>query len=463
VGEPKDRTTDNGEREEQILREAGERLEPPTMPAESLLDEAIIRGMQRGRALKRRSSFTRLAAAAASILLLAGGLSIRFSPTVAAYVGQLPLLKPFIELLQNDKGLKLAVENDYFQPLELRETYAGTTVSIDGLIADESRILLYVSVQNAPDDYNQLVGMAFKDRFGNGLQDLAVLSSNFNWKEDTVLRGTVDLSFTDGAEVPDGFQAAFKLNKAEGEDKGELSEHVWTFSVPIDTSKALASQTDELQKTITIGGQQITVQKLTLYPTRISVDIAFDPANSKHIFGFERLRIIDENGEELANGTNGLNASRPDDDHITLYFESNYLASPRRLTLKADGIRALDKDKLNVQVDLEQKRILQAPDSTLTVSDIAETPENQLLILKMQPPTDHESNLASILDWSFKDSSGKEYSLNKMGASNREEQGKKFRELMYYLPKENYHNPLTFRIIDYPSLVAGGEIDIQLK
>lgn len=106
-----------------------------------------------------------------------------------------------------------------------------------------------------------------------------------------------------------------------------------------------------------IEGQRFTVQQVTLFPTRIAVEFEIDPMNSKEIFAFHQLAIMNEKGERLTSYmTSGVtNETR------TAYFYSNFFEKPQSLTLVGEHLNALDKQQMTLQISLHDQKVLKAP------------------------------------------------------------------------------------------------------
>ncbi|MEK5205660.1 DUF4179 domain-containing protein [Psychrobacillus sp. FSL H8-0510] len=95
--------------------------------------------------LIKRSSWSVVIAA---ILLISFFTSISISPVFASKVASIPGMERIIALIQQDRGLIAAVENDFYQPLNLSQEKNGIMVTLDGVIADKKGIVVFYSVQS---------------------------------------------------------------------------------------------------------------------------------------------------------------------------------------------------------------------------------------------------------------------------------------------------------------------------
>ncbi|MBP3962900.1 DUF4179 domain-containing protein [Paenibacillus lignilyticus] len=417
----------------------------------STVEERIRNGMRVGRQRRRRRTVTRFASYTACLLLLIMVASVRFSPVVAAYVGDLPGLRSLVELINDDKGLELAIENDFMQPVGLSEEHDGIKVTVDGVLADESRVIVFYTLTNM-DGRKRVVNLQKVDLATKEQMSISHGSSDFS-EEWVSKQGTVDFNFHNGAEVPDILRLELKVGKDE---KAVAGLPFWQFAIPIDKAKFEGlKETYAINKTVTVEGQRITFGTMTVYPTRIGLEVAYDPANTKKLFYFDDIRIEDEHGETFGTINNGVSGSTIDENRQILYFQSNYFRKPDRLYLRANSIRALDKNKLEIQVDPDQKKLLSSPDGHLTLIDVGTSKEDGQRILVFKLTNDNpldEHRQYNILDMRFKDASGKSFESGMTGSSGD--------EFQYFIKKAKYQSPLTLTIVDYPTRIEG---DIKLR
>ncbi|WP_127499315.1 DUF4179 domain-containing protein [Paenibacillus glycanilyticus] len=423
------------------------------IPIPSGIDATIWSGIKAGRQRRRRRVFSRMAAYTACLLLVVSVASVRFSPEVAAYVGEIPGLKPLVELIHYDKGLELAIDNDFMQPVALSEVRDGIKMTIDGIIADESRIIVFYTLENV-DGQKSIVNLQKVELPNN--KDISISHGfsayNDDWKS---IQGTIDFYPNDAGEFPDTLNLKLGINKVT-ETATKNTE--WNFSIPVDKTKFEGMRENYvINQTVTVEGQQITFGKMTVHPTRIELEVTYDAANTKKLFYFDDLRLEDEKGETFGTISNGVTGSNISENSQILYFQSNYFRKPEHLYLRASSIRALGKDKLEVKVDLDRKQLLARPDSLLTIKDVSASDEegqNWIVFgLENEDPLD-KARAYSLFNMSYKDASGQSFNSDRTGSS-----GDEYR---FYIPKGKYQSPLTLFIQDYPTRIHG-DIDIKIK
>ncbi|MFD0670056.1 DUF4179 domain-containing protein [Cohnella sp. GCM10027633] len=414
------------------------------------IDARIREGMRLGRQRRRRRMVTRMASYAACMLLLAMVASVRFSPAVAAYVGDIPGLRSLVNLIHYDKGLRLALENDFMQPVGLSEQKNGVKLTVDGILADDSRVIVFYTMDNM-DGKQGFVSV--KNVKLTEDEETSISFGTGGYEEQWESKqGTIDFNFQGNTGIPNVLNVEFELGI---ETASSSSTEKWQFAIPVDKSKFEGlKQTYEINETVTVDNQRITFGTMTVYPTRIGLEVEYDPANKKKIFYFDDLRLEDEKGEVFGTITNGMSGSLINDNRHILYFQSNYFSKPEQLYLRASTIRALDKSKLEVKIDLEREALLSSPDDRLTLKD-AGTGSSRMLAfgLNNDDPLD-EHRQYGIFDNTYADATGRSFFSNRSGSTTD--------EIHYYLDQGEYQSPLTLYVNDYPTRIRG-DINVRIK
>ena len=325
--------------------------------------------------------------------------------------------------------------------------------------------------------------------------------ANKDMNENKQLHEKITINFGDEAVIPENITIEVKLQEAkqswaefqvsvsdsqpspQTQEREQQLASTWKVSFPIDKSEfANLKQIYEVDQTVSVEGQKIKFQSVTVYPTRIAVTVEYAPENTKRILGFDDLALVNEQGEEWARITDGVIGSRLDEDHEVLYFQSNYFTNPESLYLQGSSIRAIDKNKTELQIDLDKEELINPPDDIITLKSI--TKENDSLqlafLLKGDPEKDADHAYA-IFDHTFKDAEGNLYSYREAGfglvesttlLSGEQQDGtstglnspeRYTQETILHLPADQpYKNPLTFTILDYPSRI-NGEFEVKVK
>ncbi|MBO1909799.1 DUF4179 domain-containing protein, partial [Microvirga sp. 3-52] len=123
--------------------------------ADDLLEDAIKKGFQRAqntRPVKRQRLYVKRgiwSIVVAAILFLTLVTSIRVSPVMANAVASIPGMEKFVEFIRDDKGLASAIENEYYQELNISTEKDGVTLTLDGVLADEFEMVLFYTIKGA--------------------------------------------------------------------------------------------------------------------------------------------------------------------------------------------------------------------------------------------------------------------------------------------------------------------------
>ncbi len=445
------------------------------------IDAAIAEGIRRGQAAaaRRRARIRRRigGTAAALVLVLACLLSIRVSPAFAAFVRDIPGMEKFVDLIESsyDKGIRLAVDNDFVQMVGASDERDGIKLTVQGIIADQSRMVLFYDVElSSKEEYVELNRSSLTDASGHPLQ----ASMGFHFPEEAkqdirktgVQRGTVDFNLMDGSAFPDEAVWKVKLKKVPLPDPAEPPVMIQAGSEPvidtgrfqggtefqvrfrIDRAKS-AGLTREfpLGQTIRAEGQTATIDKAVISPLRVSVFMSYDAANAKQIFGPGDIRIVDDKGIVWHHTMGSLAPDRP-----VLHFESPYFEEPKALFVEGSWFRALDKNKMTVKVDLEKQSVLEAPDGKLSLDRVSVTGSYTKLDFKLAGMDPEDNMLYHLFENKFTDAKGRTYeTANISGAttgtfspSERQEQ-----HMYFYLPNQSYAQPLTLTISSYPQYI----------
>ena len=91
-----------------------------------------------------------------ALLFIAFVTSVNVSPAFANKVSEIPGMERVVALIQNDKGLVAAVENNIYQPINASQTEHGITVTLDGVIADENGMVIFYTVESKEKDLSEL-------------------------------------------------------------------------------------------------------------------------------------------------------------------------------------------------------------------------------------------------------------------------------------------------------------------
>lgn len=423
------------EKEEEKLAEFKKTYDNISIPIEAI-DNAIMTGYRK--ASKKRTKKTGLIVCAAAIIFLSGFFTtIRLSPTFAGYVTIIPGMEKIVNLIVDNKGFLSAVENEYYQEIGVFGEKNGIKMIIDGVIADENGMVIFYTLSNK-DKYLRMKDFELKSMDGT---DISLFTSGFSPPEAAQeVSGTIEYFFQEPL-ITKKFELFAEVN-------GE--EFHLPFSIKEEMKKV---KTIELNKTVTIEGEKLTIEHAKIYPLRVAVRVKMDQENTKKLLSFDDIRLVDEVGETW-NTMNGINASKISDDEHILYLQSNYFREPKKLYLAFDRIQAVDKDEATVIVDVEKQEILKQPKGNKLVDF---TIDGNYLVFRLET---EEDALGSASFSTIKDADGKELSSS---SSYYREEGDRMRIIGVEVEELNEQKgPISLEIAYFPAWIEGS-VKIKIK
>ncbi|GAF66080.1 iron-siderophore ABC transporter iron-siderophore-binging protein [Bacillus sp. TS-2] len=447
------------EKEEKELAKAKESLDHIQVPTKKL-DAAILTGFQRAKTETKENSIDTpkkavrkirrwlIPSLAAAILMLSLVSSIRVSTAFAHYVAEIPGMEKIVELIRFDKGLISAVESDYLQEIGETQEKKGLSVTVDSVIVDETGMVLFYTIE-ANKKQSQFYVEDFELTPADGTDlEIGSISSQYDFLDAEKLHksfsSSAELFFLEELETK-----TFNLiMKVETDDHKETFDFVFSLEKPVKVKK-----TYELEETISIGEQEIKVKNITVSPLRVAVHVEYAPDNSKKIFEFPDIRLVDEYGESWTKIANGVSASQISENEAIIYLQSNYFKEPEELFLVINKIQAVDKDEAYLIVDTEKEEILKQPKGT-ALSNVEW--EDEMLMITLD--VSEEFNYFFLNE--VRDADGQEFYEN-LSYSLREENG--IQKMGISLPKTNeipYKNPLRMELSYFPSWIEG---DVKLR
>ncbi|WP_173275148.1 DUF4179 domain-containing protein [Paenibacillus sp. NEAU-GSW1] len=427
---------------------------------EEKLDAAIRAGMNRGRKRTARARRTmlslRMTAALLSVVLLLTAF-VRVSPAFAALLRDIPGFSGFVELIEGDKTLWSAINNEFVQPVNLSDSKNGYTLTVDGIMADDQRVVILFSGTGPGVSKNtEIKDYQFTDENN---KDIEAGIASFSIPDDqdepnTVMHDTLDIIMGEGIPVPQVIK--FKAN-LEGQ---------WlSVDIPVDHSRFEGmKETIAVNKSFEVSGIRFMVKELVVTPLQAKVVMQTERNDLKRANNFIKLALVDEEGRRWeTKGGSGMS----DDEERSIYFQSAYFEKPKQLTLVADGLLLSDRNKQFV-INTTTGETLTTPDARITLTNVEQRQNSLGLTVKLARLSEHEGQYGY---WffdhgaSFKDASGKVYKLlDRSGTQSSWHQTEKGTEMeIYYdIPKADYVQPLTFEVYQYPGYTME-PVQIRIK
>lgn len=429
---------------------------------ENRLDQALRNGHANGRrssVTTRRKRISLQMGIAAVCLMLMLTAFVRISPAFAAIVKEIPGFGRFVELVSYDRSLMTALDHEYFQFVNQSDERNGYKFTVNGVLADSQRIVLLYTAEGPGIREENMTFLPYKlkDESGEDLQ--AMIGSSHFFRDATEKEGVVqdylDIRMSPGETIPKTLGVMMQL----GDEWLEVS-------VPIDHEKfAELEETFELNESIEVAGQRLTITGVTITPLQVIMNFAADPGNSMRINDLIDMRLVDERGRSYTS-----HAGMGNWDHsFTSYFQVSSFQKAKSLTLKAGGAM-MSAYGLEAIIDTEKQELLHAPDSNLILAGV--TKRSEFIDLKFELLQNDSQVMRGYTlfssDRMIKDGAGRSFPL-KSGDSLKEnhimlrtgENG--FTGTYYYhIPNKDYVQPLSLEIHQYPGYVMQ-DISVRIK
>ncbi|WP_313894087.1 DUF4179 domain-containing protein [Psychrobacillus sp.] len=453
------------EEEEKKLEQWKKSIDQVEMPMEKLND-AVRNGFEKAknertlkkRIIKKRSVWSLVIAA---ILLISFVTSISVSPTFAKTVAAIPGMDRVVALIKQDKGLNAAVENDFYQPLNLSQEKNGITVTLDGVIADRKGIIVFYSVHSEEVDLSSLYLKYYE--LWSGMQPQYRVKINRTIMPLTPKKG---MDFFSMYEQIDRVRLKEDLSWKVGVQYGDKIEN---FKIPF-TYKPMDVESKDIfvNKEVTIEGQRITVKMLIVDPVRTTVILEENHKNSKKLLSsraFDELKLVDEKGRTWSAMTGNSYKSSPEGHvwEIPLQ-ESFYFHDPEKLTLSFGKITAMDKEEAYILIDTESEKIIKEPSESI-FSNL------QVKDGKASFSINSENGIYNF--FKFVDADGKEFAIHykEYGPAAYPSyyvEGRNIKisenetKFEFEIPTAPFTNPIRLDINQYPSWIEE-EVEVEIK
>ncbi|MCL6459980.1 MAG: DUF4179 domain-containing protein, partial [Gorillibacterium sp.] len=303
---------------------------------------------------------------AAAVLLLAFVTTMNVSPAFAETVmNRLPLLSALVIVSDQDKGLDMAIKNDYVYQNFTQATDNGITFTVQDIIADEKKITFSykLTIQEGHDNFTNLSARRILVKF-NGKEEQVQSSyqrDNPQFAESKTIEGTATLNWDlDKESMPDkiviyadeidDYAFFFKkgpqvITEAEKE-MVEYKQHgrapftvTGNWSVELDLS-AMKTLSTRIFKDITFKTETattVTLKSVEIAPTLVKIIMDGGAEMNDLIRLSDKIQVMahleDGNGVFYqASSFGGIRGS----DYTVFYFESSYFSKSKDLYFVLD-------------------------------------------------------------------------------------------------------------------------------
>lgn len=325
-------------------------IRPIDVPKEQLQQIRMdaLRKVQREKRTKKRMASVAIVFLCCLSLLL----SIRVSPTVASYVAKIPGLDAIVTAVGRDKGIKDIVEHEYYEEINKTQTKDGLSLTLQGVIADQSGFVLYYDA-----DASFELNLEEVQLFQGDDEIKCGCSFTMRGANQTYISSSVEYNFSEPmAYTSKDFKAVFRF-KDKNQEEIEMA-------IPFSLQNEIAEEkVFTANRTVDVEGQKFTITKIRRTPLKLALDIEVDKANTMQILALDDIAAVTESGERRESIRSSLSMNGDiRDGKFTLYLQSNYFDDPQSLTVLIGAVQAVPKGEDFIEVDFGTQEVLSKPD-----------------------------------------------------------------------------------------------------
>ncbi|WP_431807411.1 DUF4179 domain-containing protein [Lysinibacillus sphaericus] len=323
---------------------------PIDVPKEQLqqIRMDVLRKVQREKRTKKRMASVAIVFLCCLSLLL----SIRVSPTVASYIAKIPGLDAIVSAVVRDKGIKDIVEHKYYEEINKTQTKDGLSLTLQGVIADQSGFVLYYDA-----DASFELNLEEVQLFQGDDEIKCGCSFTMGGGNQAFISSSVEYSFSKPmAYTSRDFTAVFRF---KDKNQGEIE-----MTIPFSLQNEIAEEKVFIaNRTVEVESQKFTITKIRRTPLKLALDIEVDKTNTMQILALDDIAVVTESGErrESIRSSHSMNGDIRDGKY-TLYLQSNYFDNPQSLTVLIGAVQAVPKGEDFIEVDFGRQEVLSKPD-----------------------------------------------------------------------------------------------------
>ena len=382
---------------------------------EGILDRAIARRKRKNLVLRP------LIGVAASFALFV--LLVNFSTTVADACSGIPVLRELADAVTFSPSLEDAVDNEYVQPMNLFDQDGDASAKVEFLIVDQKQVNIFFRVFS--DKYEEL----YVDPGVKGVEkDLESNSVTLNgWDIPNGELQSVTVDFYD-SNVPSSMRLELDIRAGElteeipvteeeefypsGPSEEEYISHL-EFVLEFDPQFTAGGRIIEVNQTVELEGQKITIEELEIYPTHMRINISDKAENTAWLKCLD-FYVEADWGKRFEPVQEGL-TSTGDGEGATMTSyraDSTYFYDAKSLKLVITGAKWLRKDMEKVYVNLRTKETDPLPEGV----ELYLTEEKSLgWIVQFKNKYREKDHFHQIMMSDYYDNEGNEYSFNSWG------------------------------------------------
>lgn len=469
----------NDHLEKRIRQDAETLRHPSTMPSAAERSAAIRRGLQRAKNERPRrkgmiyGGFAAVAIAAGALLFVdSGPLQGVFGNSgtqQSSFMPEADKWEPFLKLLNGNDRLSSAWKQGFVEPVDAVSVEEnGMNLKIEGMIRDSRSVTLLYKLKSPEGEAAEWDTPKLLDAFyGKETTTKNWVHQTYFNTEERATYGYATLFFNGEAESrAEDFNLKVEAVSLRSPDQGKP---LGTFVVPLRLLPT-SSQEQEIvydqPKQLIVSGQSIQVHRVLLTPLSVYLNVSEAPDNTDKLFDLieptltlaqdeQTFKLEKPSVPSLIEGRLGWEMSFVNDTGIV---------NPDSLSFGVAGIQSLSKEQLNLVLNTEEESVLQAPEDIFDLRVTKAKESTQQIVIRYPVHEDEFGrNGLMRLDSAFKDGDGKEHEMiPSEGAMQTGKGDSKSASDTFYIPDQDYPQPLTFEIVSYPKDVLDYQ-ELKLK
>ena len=420
------------------MREQFQNMNEQLQPSAELLQLTRQR-MAAARPRKWVPRLQRLTVTVACALLIFMG-AVNLSPAFASAAAKVPIVRELVLAVSFDPSMKAAIEHNYVQLVKESDSDNGYQIDVEYLVADKANLTVYYKLHGLPEErenqYPYCTDVKLQDMDGQQIdgygatwdapvKDGALSCAKFHFTEGTVpeqVQMMMQVKVDEEAlnELEQRQNGTYEVSLNDDDYRSEMGEEPPTYttlaemSVPltIDHNSLFQVRSIALNKTITVDGQNLTIQKAEIYPTQMRVYWQEAPDNDKWITSLEFALQGQKHRrwETISNGVSGIGVMG---EPRQAWLESSWFSEVEQYQLELTEISLLPKKAVEVTYDYRTGKCTNLP-SYVTLKEA--TPCDTGLYLRFYVQSTDKVT-SSVFSSNYLDNDGVKQFLHSQGAT----------------------------------------------
>jgi len=272
-------------------------------------------------------------------------LLVNLSVTFAMACERIPFLRELAAAVSFSPSLSAAVENEYVQIIDIKQTENDINMKVEYVIVDQKQLNIFYTLQStkySDMDVTPVIRNSEGEMFGNFSIYTIPEKNGFH-------QIVVDFHDTD---VPDSLILESRVHDI-GNNAGNKLIATLFFTLDIDPEYTQKGETITLNQELFLDGQSLTLTTVEIYPTHIRVNFTDDENNTAWLTSL-KFYFMDEKGRTFAPIANGITATGSVNSPFMAShrLESSFFSQSKSLTMFITESSWRDKDVERVKIDL---------------------------------------------------------------------------------------------------------------